>query len=63
MRKLTNRQTTPIIGQLLSISDFMNRDNAIRQLAEWDRTDRCVFAVQDLAHLFPEDVPGAFNNE
>ncbi len=46
---------------MLSISCFMTREDAIRKLAEWDRRGRCVFAAQDLARLFPEDSPGAFN--
>lgn len=39
----------------------MNQNDALRKLAEWDRKGRCVFAVQDLARLFPGDSPGAFN--
>lgn len=38
----------------------MTRDEAIRKLAEWDRKGRCVFAIQDLARMFPGDSPRAF---
>jgi len=38
----------------------MIRDDAVRKLAEWDRRGRCVFAIQDLARLFPEDSPRTF---
>jgi len=39
----------------------MTRDEALQKLAEWDRKGRCVFAIQDLARLFPNDSAGAFN--
>jgi predicted transcriptional regulator of viral defense system len=39
----------------------VTREQAIQVLAEWDRKGRCVFAAQDLARLFPDDSPGAFN--
>lgn len=37
----------------------MTRDQAMQRLSAWDRRGRCVFAIQDLARLFPQDSPVA----
>ena len=35
----------------------MNRNHLIQVLADWDRWERCVYTLGDLARLFPEDAP------
>lgn len=35
----------------------MNRNHLIQVLADWDRRERCVYTLGDLARLFPEDGP------
>lgn len=35
----------------------MNRNHLIRVLTDWDRRERCVYTLGDLARLFPEDAP------
>ena len=35
----------------------MNRNHLIQVLTAWDRRERCVYTLGDLARLFPEDAP------
>lgn len=35
----------------------MNRNHLIQVLTDWDRRERCVYTLGDLARLFPEDAP------
>ena len=35
----------------------MNRNHLIQVLSDWDRRERCVYTLGDLARLFPEDAP------
>ena len=35
----------------------MNRNHLLQVLTDWDRRERCVYTLGDLARLFPEDAP------
>ena len=35
----------------------MNRNHLLQVLTNWDRRERCVYTLGDLARLFPEDAP------
>ncbi len=35
----------------------MNRNHLLQVLTDWDRRERCVYTLGDLARLFPEDGP------